>query len=137
LPTSVTSSVGIVACRLKATELVSYNRSSIYLFIYETHIELTHRYDCYVQDVANDWLYASGRPRWVVEEDIPSSNWGHYMNFLCMNPGVVFRPIADVVRSIVLTSGTLAPLVTFNSELDTTFGNELQTAHIIDENQVC
>jgi Rad3-related DNA helicase len=54
-----------------------------------------------------------------------------------MNPGVVFRPIADVVRSIVLTSGTLAPLVTFNSELCTSFTNEMQALHIIDENQVC
>jgi hypothetical protein len=53
-----------------------------------------------------------------------------------MNPGVVFQPIADVVRSIVLTSGTLAPLDTFSSELSTTFTNELQALHIIDENQV-
>lgn len=72
-----------------------------------------------------------------MEEDVPHINWGHYLNFLCMNPGVVFRPIADVVRSIVLTSGTLAPLVTFNSELGTNFTNEMQALHIIDENQVC
>lgn len=85
----------------------------------------------------NDWPNASDRSRLIVEEDLSPSNWGHYLNFLCMNPAVVFRPIADVVRSIVLTSGTLAPLVTFNSELGTTFANELQALHIIDENQVC
>lgn len=72
-----------------------------------------------------------------MEEDVSHLSWGCYLNFLCMNPGVVFRPIADVVRSIVLTSGTLAPLVTFNSELGTNFINELQALHIIDENQVC
>jgi Fanconi anemia group J protein len=71
-----------------------------------------------------------------VEGDVPHSDWGHYLNFLCLNPGVVFQPVVDVVRSIALTSGTLAPLDTFSSELSTTFANELQALHIIDENQV-
>jgi Rad3-related DNA helicase len=84
----------------------------------------------------NDWQNASGGSKQIVEEDVSHSCWGHYLNFLCMNPCVVFRPIADVVRSIVLTSGTLAPLVTFSSELGTTFANELQALHIIDETQV-
>ena len=97
----------------------------------------TCRYGCRVQELLNDWKNASGRSRLIVEEDVPHLNWGHYLNFLCMNPGVVFRPVADVVRSIVLTSGTLAPLVTFNSELGTNFTNEMQALHIIDENQVC
>jgi Fanconi anemia group J protein len=84
----------------------------------------------------NDWPNAGGSLTLTVEEDVPLANSGHYLNFLCMNPGVVFRPIAEIVRSIVLTSGTLAPLLTFNSELSTTFTNELQALHIIDENQV-
>jgi len=107
------------------------------IFYVITITKETCRYGCCVQELTGDWKNASGRSRLIVEEDVPHINWGHYLNFLCMNPGVVFRPIADVVRSIVLTSGTLAPLVTFNSELGTNFTNEMQALHIIDENQVC
>jgi len=110
---------------------------NICIFYVRTIIKETFRYGCCVQELIGDWKNASGRSRLMVEEDVPNLNWGHYLNFLCMNPGVVFRPIADVVRSIVLTSGTLAPLVTFNSELGTNFINEMQALHIIDENQVC
>ncbi|XP_033609304.1 Fanconi anemia group J protein isoform X2 [Cryptotermes secundus] len=132
---------------LQATTFVLEGLSLVLGFMYDNDME--HIWDYYVvvcknsvvsstsrNDMPNDWPNARGRSMLIVEEDDTPSNWGHYLNFLCMNPGVVFRPIADVVRSIVLTSGTLAPLVTFNSELGTTFANELQALHIIDENQL-
>ncbi|GFG37048.1 hypothetical protein Cfor_05438, partial [Coptotermes formosanus] len=132
---------------LRATAFVLEGLSLVFGFMYDNNMQ--HIWDYYVvvcknsivgsaarNDLLSDWTNASGRSRLIVEEDVPHLNWGHYLNFLCMNPGVVFRPIADVVRSIVLTSGTLAPLVTFNSELGTNFTNEMQALHIIDENQL-
>lgn len=34
-----------------------------------------------------------------------------------MNPAVAFKPVADAAHSVVLTSGTLAPLEGFASEV--------------------
>jgi Fanconi anemia group J protein len=131
----------------RATTFVLERLSLVFGFMYDN--DMKHIWDYYVvvsknsivgsagkNELTGDWRNASGRSRLMVEEDDPHLNWGYYLNFLCMNPGVVFRPIADVVRSIVLTSGTLAPLVTFNSELGTNFINEMQALHIIDENQL-
>ncbi|XP_021939262.1 Fanconi anemia group J protein homolog isoform X2 [Zootermopsis nevadensis] len=131
----------------KATVFVLEGLSLAFGLMYDNNME--HIWDYYVvvgrnpivgssfeKDVLpSGWSNASGSPR-LIAEDVPHSDWGHYLNFLCMNPGVIFQPIADVVRSIVLTSGTLAPLETFTSELSTTFTNELQALHIIDENRL-
>ena len=45
-----------------------------------------------------------------------------------MNPAVAFKPVADAAHSVVLTSGTLAPLEGFASEvgaLESGLGAEL------------
>ncbi|KXZ49955.1 hypothetical protein GPECTOR_18g113 [Gonium pectorale] len=43
------------------------------------------------------------------------------LSLWCFNPAVVFRDLADAAHSVVLTSGTLAPLDSFASELGTEF----------------
>ena len=43
------------------------------------------------------------------------------LNFWCLNPAVVFEDLKEQTRSIVLTSGTLSPMVSFSSELDVKF----------------
>lgn len=50
------------------------------------------------------------------EEDDPDE-YIMVMSLWCMNPGVAFRQIASMTHSIVLTSGTLAPLDSFASEV--------------------
>ena len=56
--------------------------------------------------------------------------------FWCLNPGVVFGPMAAKARSVILTSGTLSPMATFQSELDTPFALRVETAHVIEPGQV-
>lgn len=56
--------------------------------------------------------------------------------FWCMSPSVVFAPMTAKVRSIVLTSGTLAPMDVLSSELSVPFKNRLEAMHIIDPEQV-
>ena len=59
------------------------------------------------------------------------------VNFWCLNPGVVFSSLEALTRTIVLTSGTLSPLISFESELMTTFPIVLEASHVIDmETQV-
>ncbi|XP_063988167.1 Fanconi anemia group J protein homolog [Diachasmimorpha longicaudata] len=55
---------------------------------------------------------------------------------LCMNPGVIFSSLAQSARSIILASGTLAPIVSFASELGTTFKQILQNQHVISRDNV-
>ncbi|PSC69785.1 Fanconi anemia group J-like protein [Micractinium conductrix] len=49
-----------------------------------------------------------------------------------MNPAVAFRPVAEEAHSVVLTSGTLAPLEGFASELGTPFNITLEAPHVVD-----
>lgn len=56
--------------------------------------------------------------------------------FWCLNPGVIFRPISTRARSVILTSGTLSPLDSFASELQTSFTITLEADHVVDKSHV-
>ncbi|XP_058020094.1 Fanconi anemia group J protein isoform X2 [Ahaetulla prasina] len=58
------------------------------------------------------------------------------LNFWCLNPAVAFSNLSSVVRSIVLTSGTLSPMDSFSSELGVNFSIQLEANHIIRNSQV-
>ncbi len=62
--------------------------------------------------------------------------WRHTLHFWCQNPAAVFLEIKEKARSVVLTSGTLSPMDTFQSELGTSFPIMLEANHVIDANQV-
>lgn len=58
------------------------------------------------------------------------------LQIACLNPAVAFGALT-VAHSVLLTSGTLAPLDSFASELGTSFPVSVQAAHVIDaERQV-
>lgn len=56
--------------------------------------------------------------------------------FWCLNPGVVFKPIADEVKSVILTSGTLSPMDSFASELEMPFSVKMEASHVIENSRV-
>nr|XP_033329267.1 Fanconi anemia group J protein-like [Megalopta genalis] len=58
------------------------------------------------------------------------------LKLLCMNPGVIFAPLAQSARCIILASGTLTPTTSFQSELNTKFTHVLNTGHVIPKEQV-
>ncbi|KAG8039730.1 hypothetical protein G9C98_000459 [Cotesia typhae] len=49
---------------------------------------------------------------------------------------VVFSPLANTARSIILASGTLSPTSSFSSELNTKFPHMLHANHVIPKEQV-
>jgi Fanconi anemia group J protein len=49
----------------------------------------------------------------------------------CLNPSIAFRQISDPAHSILLTSGTLAPLDSFASELGAAFPIRLEAPHVV------
>ncbi|XP_007018074.2 PREDICTED: Fanconi anemia group J protein isoform X1 [Theobroma cacao] len=59
-------------------------------------------------------------------------NWTCSLSLWCLNPAVVFRDIAELSLSVILTSGTLSPMNSFSSELGVQFGNCLEAPHVID-----
>ncbi|CAG0896403.1 unnamed protein product [Darwinula stevensoni] len=58
------------------------------------------------------------------------------LHFWCMHPGVAFQVLKKELRSIILTSGTLSPMNSFESELATPFQIHLEASHVIDSSQV-
>ncbi|KAG2390597.1 Regulator of telomere elongation helicase 1-like protein [Vigna angularis] len=61
-----------------------------------------------------------------------TGNWTCAFSLWCLNPAVVFRDVADLSLSIILTSGTLSPLASFTSELGVHFETSLEAPHVID-----
>lgn len=53
----------------------------------------------------------------------------------CLNPAVVFGRLTASARSVILTSGTLAPLATFAAELGVAFGVQLECDHVVGPDQ--
>jgi len=64
------------------------------------------------------------------------SGWQYSLHFWCLNPATIFCDIKEEARSIVLTSGTLAPMASFQSELGALFPITLEANHVIDASQV-
>ncbi|CAK7346015.1 unnamed protein product [Dovyalis caffra] len=66
-----------------------------------------------------------------------SGDWTHTLSLWCLNPAVVFRDVANLSLSVILTSGTLSPMNSFSSELGVQFGTCLEAPHVVDvESQV-
>jgi fanconi anemia group J protein len=53
------------------------------------------------------------------------------ISFLCLHPRVAFYYLKKECRSIILTSGTLSPFESFESELEVEFKNKYEGNHII------
>ena len=58
------------------------------------------------------------------------------LTFLCLNAAVGFREIAKGVHSILVTSGTLSPLLSFAGELGTAFDHNVEAKHVIASRQL-
>jgi Rad3-related DNA helicases len=61
---------------------------------------------------------------------------GYFLNFLCMNSALIFGQISQKTRTILLASGTLSPMHSYEKELGTLFPNPISTTHVIQPNQV-
>ncbi|KAL2612609.1 hypothetical protein R1flu_024301 [Riccia fluitans] len=59
------------------------------------------------------------------------------LSWWCFNPGIAMEEFARMgVRSVILTSGTLAPLDSFAIELNLPFNVRLENPHVIDASQI-
>ncbi|KVI07660.1 ATP-dependent helicase, C-terminal [Cynara cardunculus var. scolymus] len=60
-----------------------------------------------------------------------ASDWPCTFSLWCLNPALVFKNMADISLSVILTSGTLSPMSSFQSELGVQFGTCLEAPHVI------
>lgn len=58
------------------------------------------------------------------------------MKLICMNPAIIFTPLARTARSVIVASGTLTPTTSFQSELGTQFPHIVNPNHIIPKDQI-
>lgn len=61
----------------------------------------------------------------------PDSPWSYRLHLWCLNPAVAFAHLRERSRSILLTSGTLAPLESFAGELGVEFALSAECQHVI------
>ncbi|XP_077368002.1 regulator of telomere elongation helicase 1 isoform X3 [Festucalex cinctus] len=62
---------------------------------------------------------------------------GNILSYWCFSPGFSMQNLQDQgVRSIILTSGTLAPLSSFTSEMRIPFQVSLENSHVIERDQI-
>ena len=62
--------------------------------------------------------------------------WTLTLHFWCLNPAVVFGAIGEAAHSVIVASGTLSPLSSFQSELGVPFPINLEASHVIKADQV-
>ena len=73
---------------------------------------------------------------WCYYRKSISSQWTYSLKLWCMNPAVVLKSVRDSTRSIIVTSGTLSPLASYQTELDIDFKISLEANHVIPLNRV-
>ncbi|XP_076761433.1 Fanconi anemia group J protein homolog [Xylocopa sonorina] len=90
---------------------------------------------CVYQTMVHDFNLITG-DTWYAANNSPRIRKARMLKLICMNPGVIFAPLAESARSIILASGTLSPTASFESELRTKFAHVLNAAHVIPKDQV-
>ncbi|XP_032691558.1 Fanconi anemia group J protein homolog [Odontomachus brunneus] len=105
-------------------------------FALETIRDYVHDYRVYVVETEE---YKTANMKVCEDVWVPTRNKHQRVRILklvCMNPAVVFVPMARTVRSVILASGTLTPIMSFESELGIQFPHKLHANHIIPREQV-
>lgn len=74
--------------------------------------------------------------KWCYSKANIASQWTYALNLWCLNSAVVMQEIKESTRSIIVTSGTLSPLASYQSELDIDFKLTLEANHVIPAQRV-
>ena len=75
------------------------------------------------------------RDGWISISKRSSKYYSVGLHFWCLNPAVAFGAMTNA-HCIVLTSGTLSPMLSFSSELGASFPIQLEAPHVIADKQV-
>jgi DNA repair helicase Rad3 len=91
---------------------------------------ITTNFRLAVETIAPDDKFKKGKNRHPSKPE-----WR--LTLYCMNPGVTIdKLVCQGVRTIIITSGTLAPLDSFESEMGLNFSQKLCNSHVISKDQL-
>ncbi|XP_026761253.2 regulator of telomere elongation helicase 1 homolog [Galleria mellonella] len=101
---------------------------------YKERVKLCYKVHIQVEDKKNHKKSDS----WGTLKATNSKTAERVLSYWCFSPGFGMKQLVEQnVRSIILTSGTLAPLKPLISELGIPIGVQLENPHIIKSNQIC
>ncbi|XP_047735817.1 Fanconi anemia group J protein homolog [Hyalella azteca] len=124
-----------------ATLTLLRNIFLMYHFLYDRPVSAADDYRvalCKIQSKNRNFPAAEGGA-WLRRRrrgDMQRVSWTLGLNFMCLNPGVAFAEVGSIARNVILTSGTLSPMTSFQSELGVPFAIQLEVNHVIDRKQV-
>ena len=75
------------------------------------------------------------KSRWAGDHPLPDPEFYHELQIICMSPAVAFNEFRTC-HSVLLASGTLSPLETFEAELGVEFKHKVEANHVIRPEQV-
>lgn len=71
----------------------------------------------------------------TITEGTATKSWT--LNLYCLSPSVAMTQLIKLgVKCVVITSGTLSPLDSFESEMEIAFPVKLENKHVVEDNQV-
>lgn len=107
---------GMPALSPKAV-LVLSNFTKLVRFLFSEDLEYVNDFQVVIQKTSS---HTPGR-----------SAWTHTLGIWCLNPRVAFHGLSEI-RSAILTSGTLTPMDSYESELAAPFQLRAELGHVID-----
>ncbi|XP_073944470.1 regulator of telomere elongation helicase 1 [Choristoneura fumiferana] len=101
---------------------------------HKERVKLCYKVHIQVEDKKNNKKTDS----WGALKTANSKSSERVLSYWCFSPGFGMKQLMEQnVRSIILTSGTLAPLKPLISELGIPIGTQLENPHIVKANQIC
>lgn len=101
---------------------------------YKERVKLCYKVHVQIEDKKN----AKKTDGWGALKVANSKTSERVLSYWCFSPGFGMKQLLEQnVRSIILTSGTLAPLKPLISELGIPIGVQLENPHIVKSNQIC
>ena len=101
----------------------------------ENHFRILIKKEEYNERDHSQLVKTNRKPRFDGDRMLEDPDYYHEMQILCMSPAVAFGDLKGC-HSILLASGTLSPLDTFESELGVEFKNKVEANHVIRNEQV-
>ncbi|XP_072943690.1 regulator of telomere elongation helicase 1 homolog [Epargyreus clarus] len=102
---------------------------------YKERVKLCYKVHIQIEDKKNNNKKTDG---WGALKPTNQKSAERVLSYWCFSPGFGMKQLLDQnVRSIVLTSGTLAPLKPLISELGIPIGVQLENPHIVKGSQIC
>ncbi|XP_026742526.1 regulator of telomere elongation helicase 1 homolog [Trichoplusia ni] len=101
---------------------------------YKERVKMCYKVHIHIEDKKNNRKTDS----WGALKTTTSKISERVISYWCFSPGFGMKQLIEQnVRSIILTSGTLAPLKPLTSELGIPIGVQLENPHIVKSNQIC